>query len=155
MSKIPPIPKDDQQSKKRRACSRDAEGKLTPKQKFFVDEYLIDLNATQAAIRAGYSARTAGRTSHEYLKKPVIQKFLSERLKSREERTEINQDYVLTTIKETIERCKSEDGFDPSNTLKGCELLGRNLKMWTDKVEHSVDSETVDLIHAARKRTPS
>ncbi len=46
--------------------------KLTPKQKRFVDEYLIDLNATQAAIRTGYSKRTAGQIGHELLKKPEI-----------------------------------------------------------------------------------
>lgn len=50
---------------------------LNDRQRRFVDEYLIDLNATQAAIRAGYSERTAGSQGHDLLKKPEIQKALT------------------------------------------------------------------------------
>ena len=52
---------------------------MTPKQAAFVDEYLIDLNATQAAIRAGYSAKTAGSYGNENLQKPEIQQAIGER----------------------------------------------------------------------------
>lgn len=69
--------------------------KLTDKQKTFIDEYLVDLNGTQAAIRAGYSARTANRAASENLNKPAIQEALSRRMKNREKRTEITQDRVL------------------------------------------------------------
>ena len=69
--------------------------KLTPKQKTFIDEYLIDLNATQAAIRAGYSLKTANRIATENLSKPVIQAEIQKRMKDREERTEITQDFVM------------------------------------------------------------
>lgn len=68
---------------------------LTDKQKAFVDEYLVDLNATQAAIRAGYSPKTANRIAAENLSKPDIQEYLQQRLKERESRTEITQDMVL------------------------------------------------------------
>lgn len=68
---------------------------LTPKQARFVDEYLVDLNATQAAIRAGYSSHRTGVIGHENLKKPEIAAAISERMKAREERTEITQDMVL------------------------------------------------------------
>jgi phage terminase small subunit len=69
--------------------------KPTPKQRRFVDEYLIDLNATQAAIRAGYSVKTAGQIGEENIRKPEIQKMLQERMAAREKRTEISQDRVL------------------------------------------------------------
>lgn len=69
--------------------------KLTPKQSRFIDEYMIDLNATQACIRAGYSARTADRIGPELLGKTCVQAALSVRMKKREERTEITQDRVL------------------------------------------------------------
>lgn len=72
--------------------------KLTPKQARFVDEYLIDLNATQAAIRAGYSARTAEQVGHQLLKKTSVQAAIAERMKSREQRTEITQDKVLAEL---------------------------------------------------------
>lgn len=71
---------------------------LTDKQKKFADEYLIDLNATQAALRAGYSERTARFIGAENLKKPNIQAYITERQKAREKRTEITQDMVLREI---------------------------------------------------------
>lgn len=72
--------------------------KLTAKQARFVDEYLIDLNATQAAIRAGYSKKTAGQIGDENLKKPQIKKAIEERQQKRSERTEITQDRVLQEL---------------------------------------------------------
>ena len=69
-----------------------AELKLTPKQARFVEEYLVDLNATQAATRAGYSKRSAGIQGHENLKKPHIAAAISEAQQARSKRTEITQD---------------------------------------------------------------
>ncbi len=73
---------------------------LTPKQQRFVEEYLIDLNATQAAIRAGYSKKTAYSVGHENLKKPEIQKAIQEALQGRKERVQIDADYVLKRLVE-------------------------------------------------------
>lgn len=72
--------------------------KLTEKQKRFCDEYLIDLNATQAAIRAGYSDKTANRIANENLSKLDIQEYIQKRMKDREKRTEITQDKVLNEL---------------------------------------------------------
>lgn len=71
---------------------------LSDKQRVFVDEYLVDLNATQAAIRAGYSPKTANEQGARMLAKVSIQAELSERMKAREQRTEITQDRVLQEI---------------------------------------------------------
>lgn len=68
---------------------------LTPKQQRFCDEYLIDLNATQAAIRAGYSVKTANEQGSRLLVNVSIQKYLSYRHQQRLIRTEISQDSVL------------------------------------------------------------
>lgn len=131
---------------------------LTAKQQAFVDEYLIDRNATQAAIRAGYSAKTAGQIGDENLKKPQIAQAIAAAMDDRSERTKIDADYVLYTIVDTIERSKqakpvlnaqgepvmveTEDGelvpaykFDAQAVLKGAELLGKHLKLFTDKLE--------------------
>lgn len=70
-------------------------GKITAKQQRFVDEYLIDLNATQAAIRAGYSRKTANRIAAENLTKPVIANLIAKRQQDRSVRTKITQDRVL------------------------------------------------------------
>tara|TARA_R110001606_G_scaffold30344_1_gene93794 strand:- start:37595 stop:38209 length:615 start_codon:yes stop_codon:yes gene_type:complete len=71
---------------------------LTPKQRRFVDEYLIDLNATQAAIRAKYSKKSARQIGEENLSKPDIQAAIAVRMKQREKRTEITQDMVLKEL---------------------------------------------------------
>lgn len=71
---------------------------MTAKQQRFCDEYLIDLNATQAAIRAGYSEKTAYRTGNDNLKKPQIQEYIQKKKADREQRTEITQDMVLKEL---------------------------------------------------------
>ena len=79
--------------------------KLTPKQAMFVKEYLIDLNATQAAIRAGYSKKTANRIASNLLSNIVIQNAIAEALAKRAEKTEITAEYILEGFKEVFERC--------------------------------------------------
>lgn len=71
---------------------------MTKKQKRFVEEYLIDLNATQAAIRAGYSPETAGSIGAENLKKPEIKSRIDKAMAERSRRTGINQDRVLQEL---------------------------------------------------------
>lgn len=73
-------------------------GKLTEKQAAFVQEYLIDLNATQAAIRAGYSAGTANRTGARMLSNAVILKEIQKCIGARNQRTEISQDRILEEL---------------------------------------------------------
>lgn len=73
---------------------------LTDKQEMFCREYLIDLNATQAAIRAGYSARTANRTASENLSKPDIQSRIAELKAQRNDLVGINATYVLNRLVE-------------------------------------------------------
>jgi phage terminase small subunit len=134
--------------------------KLNEKRKRFCEEYVVDLNGTQAAIRAEYSAKTANEQAARLLADVSVQEYIQELMNARAERVQINADYVLNTIVETIERCRqvesvrdkkgervlvqTPDGelaaafvFDAKNVLKGTELLGRHLKMFTDKVEHS------------------
>ena len=127
--------------------------KLTPKQQRFVDEYLVDLNATQAAIRAGYSAKTAGSIGQRLLTKVEIQAELAAAMAARGERTEITQDAVLKDLLEITERCmqrapvldmkgnqvRDEEGlglweFDAKDALRALELLGKHLGMFSDKL---------------------
>lgn len=68
---------------------------LTPKQQRFVEEYLVDLNGTQAAIRAGYSEKTAGQQAWDHLKKPEIQRAVQAALNERAKATEITVERVL------------------------------------------------------------
>ena len=72
--------------------------KLTEKQRRFVDEYLIDLNATQAAIRAGYSVKTAREQASQNLTKLNIQQAISEKMAERSKRTGVNQDRIVLEL---------------------------------------------------------
>ena len=81
---------------------------LTEKQKLFCNEYLIDLNATQAAIRAGYSGKTAYRTGADNLKKPQIAEYISEKMRKKEDELIAKQDEVLRYLTEVMRREKKE-----------------------------------------------
>lgn len=75
-----------------------AMGKPTKKQQRFVEEYLVDLNATQAAIRAGYSVKTANRIASENLVKVGIQEAIQEAMRARSERTKVIADDVVREL---------------------------------------------------------
>jgi phage terminase small subunit len=114
----------------------------------FCKEYLIDLNATQAAIRAGYSENTASETGYENLRKPQLASRIQELMNERSDRVEISGDDVLKSIKRTRDLCEqyllieTEYGIKIDTTAlngitKNNELLGKHKKLFTDKVEHS------------------
>lgn len=140
---------------------------LNPKQQDFCREYLIDLNGKQAAIRAGYSQKTAEVQASRLLSLAKVQAYLKTVMDERSKRTEITQDYVLNTIVSTVERCqqaepvmeRNQDGdmqptgeykFDATNVLKGSELLGRHLGMWNDKLKiaHSFEQMSDEELEA-------
>lgn len=73
---------------------------LTPKQRRFVEEYLVDLNATQAAIRAGYSPRSAKQVGDALLSKPHVAAAVAALQAERTRRTQIDADYVLNRLVE-------------------------------------------------------
>ena len=134
--------------------------KMTPKMKRFCDEYLIDLNATQAAIRAGYSKKTANRIGTENLSKPVIKAYIDERMKSKESKLIADQDEVLeyltavlrgktqseVVVVENIGDFMSEaramqKAPDEKERLKAAELLGKRYGLYTEKIEADVDMD--------------
>ena len=110
-------------------------GSLTAKQALFCKEYLLDLNATQAAIRAGYSEKTACAIGTENLRKPNIADFIQKAMDERSESTGITADYVLNGIKELTDNLAVSE--DPKSAYKGYELLGKHLALFSDKVDHT------------------
>ena len=77
---------------------------MTEKQKIFCDEYLIDLNATQAAIRSGYSAKTAKQIGQQNLTKLDIQEYINKRLAEKEAELIADQDEILRTLTRVLRR---------------------------------------------------
>ena len=135
---------------------------LTAKQQRFCDEYLIDMNITQAAIRAGYSKKTAYAIGQENLKKPMVKEYIEKRMAEKEaaliaDQTEVMQ-YLTSVMRggsSSSVLARNEAGADrviekppdEKERLKAAELLGRAHMMFTDKVQQDVDMDlnvTVD-----------
>src|SRR5271165_758583 len=108
---------------------------LTFKQKNFCIEYLKDHNGTQAAIRAGYSAHTANEQAARLLAKVSVRAEITRRQERVAEKVELTAEYVLTGIRDQCERCATKN---PSAYLKGMELLGKHLKLFTDVSENTI-----------------
>lgn len=147
--------------------------KLTSKQQRFAEEYLIDLNATQAAIRAGYSAKTAGQVGFENLKKPQIAAAVAKAKRERSEATKIDAQWVLRQAVELHQRCMQEiqpirnpktgkqlhddDGnalfkFNASGASRALEIIGKNVEVaaFKDQLEVSDGKSLAERIKAAR-----
>lgn len=115
---------------------------MTPKQRRFVDEYLIDGNATRAAKAAGYAGgQSAEVTGHRLLRNPKVAAAIADGERQRQKRTQIDQDWVINKIVKTIEDCESGENRNPHAVLKGTELLGRTLAMFTDVSKSTVTHE--------------
>ena len=125
--------------------------KLTERQKRFCDEYLIDLNATQAAIRAGYSEKTADVQGARLLGNVKVQSYLQERMSAKDKDLIASQDEVLQYLTGVVRGetqsavlCLCGDGCqkvvqkapDEKERLRAAELLGKRYSLFTDKVEH-------------------
>lgn len=136
---------------------------MTKKQKLFVEEYLIDLNATQAAIRAGYSPASARQIADENMSKPDIKNAIEKALAERSKRTGINADRIIQELAKIaflnpssvidgaseedlacissvkIKRSSSDTGdsiereIKTYDKIKALELLGKHMGMFTDK----------------------
>ena len=127
--------------------------RMTAKQKRFCNEYLIDLNATQAAIRAGYSKKAARQMGADNMAKPYIKAYIAERMAEKEKELIASQDEVLRYLT-SVMRGQSEsevvavefigDGVsqavkvrkapDEKERLKASELLGKRYNLFSDKV---------------------
>lgn len=107
--------------------------KLTEKQKRFVEEYLIDLNATQAAIRAGYSENSAMEQGYQLLQKTSVQHAIQQAQNKRSKRTEISQDDVIKGL--MLEATREGEGSSHSARVSAWSLLGKHLGMFKDRVD--------------------
>ena len=131
---------------------------LTEKQKLFVSAYLKTLNATKAAQEAGYSSRNASKIGFQLLEKPRIRAAIEEAQQARQARTLVTVDYVVSSLREVVERClqrvpvvnirgeqvQDEGGrnvwkFDSTGANKALELLGRHVNAFGERKEEQIN----------------
>lgn len=135
--------------------------KVNNKHELFCREYIVDYNGTQAAIRAGYSKKTAHVQASTLLKNPKVLTRVRELQKEQTERLVISQDWVIQQLVDVVEKClkpvevmewdyeaKEMRGtgtftFDSKGATKALELLGKHLGMYTDKMEVSTAGVTI------------
>lgn len=148
---------------------------LTARQERFVDEYLVDLNGTQAAIRAGYSVKAAHVTGSRLLTNDKVAAAISAAKRERSEATKIDAEYVLRKLHQIVERClqevrpalhaktrqpmKDKDGnalftFNAAGANQALALLGKHTAVaaFEDRVHHDIDKGVVEALQAARNR---
>lgn len=126
------------------------ERSLTDKQRRFVDEYMVDLNATQAATRAGYSEKTANEQGCRLLANVSIAAVIADRQKAVSNKLELSAEWVLERLVENVDRAmqvaeiKNADGtrtgeykYEGNVANRALELLGKHIGMFKDKVELS------------------
>lgn len=116
---------------------------MNPRQKRFADEYLIDLKTGHAAIRAGYSAKTADQIGYQILQIPSVIEYLKERSQTLAQKLGIDATYVLGTTKSI---CESTKRSDPKASLKGLDMLGKHLKLWADDDKKLQQNITINIL---------
>ena len=122
---------------------------LSEKQRRFVEEYLVDLNATAAARRAGYSEKTCRSIGAENLTKPDIQAAIAEAMSKRAEQCDLSAEKVVRGLLDEAERFG--EGSSHSARVRAWELLGKHLGMFTDRVEHSSTGGPLVILGVSRR----
>jgi len=143
-----------------------AKKNLNEKQKKFVREYAKDCNATQAAIRAGYSKKSAYSQGQRLLKHAEVGAALRKKIEKLEEQADVSATWVVKKLRTVAERCMQEvpvldsEGketgefrFEHSGANKSLELIGKHLGMFKDLVE--VDIPSLDKVLARLEATVS
>ena len=125
---------------------------LTAKQEAFVREYLIDLNATQAAVRAGYSAKTAEQQGHQLLKKTLVAAAIATVQAERAEKCSVDAQWVLREAMDTYKAARELDKL--SDAVSALKLVGTHIDIQAFKErtanEHTgKDGEAIKVEHDA------
>lgn len=111
----------------------DREQELTHKQQAFVQEYLVDLNASQACLRAGYKTKNPNRMGTELLHHPKVRLLIEQEMAKRKERMEFSADFLLAKLMSII----NDDDVRTSDTLRAIELAGKSIALWKERQEMS------------------
>jgi phage terminase small subunit len=108
---------------------------LTERERRFCEEYLVDLNATQAVMRAGYDTKYPNRIAFQLMENPAIRIAIDALRAERMKVTDVTKDYVLQQIMKTIRNAEADGNHNA--VLRGAELLAKHLGMFVDRTEIS------------------
>lgn len=124
--------------------------KTNARQALFVAAYLKEPNATAAAIAAGYSVRAAKSAAHRLLKRPAVRAAVDAAMAKVTERAELKAADVLGDIQRLATKAEAAGDYGPA--MRGRELLGKHLKLFTEKRELDVGPGLADIIAASFKK---
>jgi hypothetical protein len=129
---------------------------ISRRQRLFVAEFLADpkRNAAEAARKAGYSPSSAAVVACRNLQDPKIQELIDEKLTKHLKELDVDARFVLEHVVNCIAEAKQcgPGAWQSIAILRGCELLGRSMGMFVDKVEVGTDQKIVEMLNAGRKR---
>lgn len=111
--------------------------KLTPKMRSFIDQYMIDLNATQAVVRSDYSTTnntSANRLAAELMAHPLIKEEIGRRLDKKSQKVEVKAEYLINKLQQIVENTQEDN---PQAAIRAIELLGKTIAIWRDRQEVS------------------
>ena len=144
-----------------------AAGTLTPRQRRFIEEYMVDLNGTQAAIRAGYAPGGARQHASRLLAQAPVQAALAQAMSERRKRTELTADEVIGDLRELRDICmgrkpvkvmtivkNAREGtaepvevegmmFEPAAANRALEMLGRHMRLFADRIDMTSGGQTL------------
>jgi phage terminase small subunit len=119
---------------------------LSERQRLFVEEYLKDLNATQAVLRSGYNTKYPNRIAFQLMESPAVRIAIDAVRAERTKNTDVTKDYVLQKITKAL-RLAEESG-NLTAMLRATELLGRHLSLFVDRTELSgPDGKELEIAH--------
>ena len=126
--------------------------KLTEKQKAFCREYVIDFNASQAALRAGFSKKNHEHIGWELLQKTTVQRYLKKLTVEQEEKAEISVQNIISDLTRIKKDCLNAEKPKHAEAIKVLELLGKHLGMWIENIRHYIKPKEMKEIITAVMR---
>lgn len=117
--------------------------KLTDKMRTLCNEYMIDLNKTQAVLRAGYNTKYPSKMADQLFAHPEVKKEIARLMEIRQQQNEVTARYVITKLVNIVEETETSN---PQAALRGLELLGKHLGLYRDRQEISgPDGEAIKM----------
>jgi len=122
--------------------------KLSPKMQLFIEEFMVDQNASAAVLRAGYKTRNQNRMASELMRHPLVAEEIERRMSEKQEKIELRADYLVNKLINIIEK----DDEKTADQLRAIELAGKTLALWRERQEVTgADGEAIEMQQRIRE----